>query len=393
MQPQTGPNPHTVSSDSQHGSAGPSATRFHELDALRGVAMLLGIVLHAAIFLVPDGWLKEYPSEASGTYTLVFFAIHGFRMPVFFLLSGFFTAMLWRRRGLRQLSTQRLKRIGLPLAIGAFTVVPITIWVFIPDEFEIVWWPFVWLRTFSHLWFLWFLLWLAAGFIAAAKLGVKFSHPVLWWLVIPLSLGPQLLMREPVFGPDTSDGLVPNPVVLGYYALFFVFGAFFYQRGMTMRRWWAAALLPALALVFPVCLTLLYEVRAGWAGPMAAALQAAYAWLMCFGMIGLFHWAASRERFWVRYVSDASYWLYLWHLPLMVLGYKLMLGWPISIHLKFALVCVGVTAALLAVYQMGVRYTPIGTMLNGKRTRRRSTPRQLASSAGPGLPGAGARGT
>ena len=107
--------------------------------------MLLGIVLHAALFFVPDLWSKAYsaegyPAEVSGIYTLLFFGIHGFRMPVFFLLSGFFTALLWQRRGLRQLAMQRLKRIGLPLAIGAFTVIPITtftfLWAFDVEEFS-----------------------------------------------------------------------------------------------------------------------------------------------------------------------------------------------------------------------------------------------------------------
>ena len=90
---------------------------------------------------------------------------------------------------------------------------------------------------------------------------------------------------------------------------------------------------------------------------------------MCFGLMGLFRWIAARERAWVRYVSDASYWLYLWHLPLIVVGYKLSLDWPVSVHLKFSLICVVVTAILLVVYEFGVRYTAIGTMLNGKRVR------------------------
>ena len=60
----------------------------------------------------------------------------------------------------------------------------------------------------------------------AAKLGVKFSNPVIWWLAIPMTLGLQLLMKEEIFGPDTSTSLVFNPTVLGYYALFLVFGAF-----------------------------------------------------------------------------------------------------------------------------------------------------------------------
>ena len=183
------------SADVAEGVVSLPSRRFHELDALRAFAMLLGIVLHAALFFMPDAWSKAYsaegyPAEVSGIYTLMFFAIHGFRMPVFFLLSGFFTALLWQRRGLRQLAIQRLKRIGLPLAIGAFTVIPITtfafLWAFDVEEASLFWWPFIWLETLSHLWFLWFLLWLCAGFILAAKLGVKFGHPVIWWLAIPL---------------------------------------------------------------------------------------------------------------------------------------------------------------------------------------------------------------
>ncbi len=362
--------------------ARPARPRFHELDALRAFAMLLGIVLHTALFFMPDVWSKAnsaegYPAEVSGIYSLMFYAIHGFRMPVFFLLSGFFTALLWQRKGLRELAMQRLKRIGLPLAIGAFTVVPVTtivfLWAFDALEevgFSIFWWPFIWLSTFSHLWFLWLLLWLCGGFILAAKLGVKFSHPIIWWLVIPLTFLPQLLMHEPVFGPDTSEGLVPNPVVLGYYALFFVFGAFLYQSRIQISRWWTLALLPALTVAFWSGLTLLFEVKGDWAKPWAALLQAAFAWLMCFGLMGLFRLTAARERFWVRYLSDASYWLYLWHLPLIVIGFELIAGWQIGSHLKFVLLNASVTAILLVVYQFGVRYTPIGTMLNGKRTRR-----------------------
>ena len=356
--------------------------RFHELDALRAFAMLLGIMLHTALFFMPDAWSKAYsaegyPAEVSGIYTLVFFAIHGFRMPVFFLLSGFFTALLWQRRGLRHLAVQRLKRIGLPLAIGAFTVIPATTTVFIwafdaleEVEYSIFWWPFIWLSTWSHLWFLWFLLWLCGGFILAAKLGVKFTHPVIWWLAVPLTLVPQMLMHEPVFGPDTSDGLIPNPVVLAYYALFFVFGAFMYQRRIQISRWWTLALLPALTVAFWGGLDLLFEARGGWAKPGAALLQAAFAWLMCFGLMGLFRLTAARERAWVRYLSDASYWLYLWHLALIVIGFELIAGWQIGSHLKFVLLNVSVTALLLVVYQFGVRYTPIGTMLNGRRKRR-----------------------
>lgn len=354
--------------------------RHHELDALRAAAMLLGIVLHAAMFLAPtdpypiqDAWVAATPVEVN-PYAYLLGAIHGFRMPVFFLLSGFFTALLWQRRGLRELARHRLKRIGLPLLLGTFTIIPLNLLLFSGGDPNLVTWAVVWEGGFHHLWFLWVLLWLAAAFLVAARLRVTFRHP-LWWAAIPLAGVAQFFMSGSDFGPDLSLQPVPDPVVLVYYALFFALGAFLYQRSVAMRRWWAAVLPPTLLLVFPAGLLFVYsEEQGAWTRALAAALQAAYAWLMCFGLVGLFRMLAARERFWVRYVSDASYWLYLCHLPLVVAGQRLVLDWPLSVHLKFGAICVVVFAVLLIVYQLGVRYTPVGTMLNGPRARRRAAP-------------------
>ena len=100
---------------------------------------------------------------------------------------------------------------------------------------------------------------------------------------------------------------------------------------------------------------------------------------MCFGLMGLFRWAASRESFTVRYLSDASYWMYLAHLPLVMVAQYLTLNLPIHYHFKFLVVCAGVSAVLVATYQLGVRYTFIGRALNGPRTRRRAQPPAAAA--------------
>ena len=78
---------------------GPEAadTRRHDLDALRALAMLLGIALHAALSFMDFPWVVQDRVRAP-EFGFVVSAIHGFRMPLFFMMSGFFTAMLWRRR-------------------------------------------------------------------------------------------------------------------------------------------------------------------------------------------------------------------------------------------------------------------------------------------------------
>ena len=105
-----------------------SYPRRYDLDALRAVAMLLGIVLHAGLSFTLFPWPVQ-DTQQSGFFWLLFAATHGFRMPVFFVLSGFFTAMLWRGRGLKSLLSHRFRRVLLPLLLGLVTIVPAVNWI------------------------------------------------------------------------------------------------------------------------------------------------------------------------------------------------------------------------------------------------------------------------
>ena len=97
--------------------------RRHDLDALRAIALLLGIALHVGLGYVP-GWIitddgnPQMLHKTSTGFQMMFEIIHGFRMPLFFLVSGFFTAMLWRKRGLTALLKHRYARIFLPCMLG-----------------------------------------------------------------------------------------------------------------------------------------------------------------------------------------------------------------------------------------------------------------------------------
>ncbi|MCB1097244.1 MAG: acyltransferase family protein [Verrucomicrobiae bacterium] len=89
--------------------------------------MLLGILLHGMLSFMPMPIWPWQDLRQSGAYELLNHAIHGFRMPLFFLLSGFFTAMLWKRRGLKALLRHRAKRILVPMILGTLLVWPMMI--------------------------------------------------------------------------------------------------------------------------------------------------------------------------------------------------------------------------------------------------------------------------
>ena len=266
-----------------------------------------------------------------------------------------------------------------------------------------------WLRSqlqsdvfFQHLWFLWFLCWLNAGFALIVLLArvlprvlpsIKLPAAPISWLVgsplcllwlVPLTLLSQSQMHAdgaiPGFGPDTSAGLIPVPHVLLYYATFFGFGALMVcarGSGVKIGRFWYA-MLPMAFVTLPVGLMFGYkaagaadiiedEVVRRW---VSCLLQVLYAWLMTLGLLGLFESLLAKNRPWVRYMSDSSYWLYLMHLPLIILGQALLLRTDLPPLAEFILLTITTTAALLVSYHFAVRYTPIGTLLNGKRARK-----------------------
>ena len=97
--------------------------RYPRLDSVRATAMLLGVVYHSLLFgmmggraPVPSGlgdparWLQEW--------------LHSFRMPLFFLISGFFGRMMYEKYSHREYFRRRWSRIGIPLALGLVTFVP-----------------------------------------------------------------------------------------------------------------------------------------------------------------------------------------------------------------------------------------------------------------------------
>jgi len=105
--------------------------------------------------------------------------------------------------------------------------------------------------------------------------------------------------------------------------------------------------------------------------PAVAVLEVTYAWVAFVAPMGLFHHFLRGERRGVRYLSDSAYWLYRAHLPLVIVAQSWIRNWDLPAAVKFVGLTTAVTVLLLISYQLFVRYTPLGTLLNGKRTRPR----------------------
>jgi peptidoglycan/LPS O-acetylase OafA/YrhL len=547
--------------------------RRHDLDALRAFAMLLGIGLHAALSFFPIPWMVQ-DTQQNPLFGLGTAAVHGFRMPLFFLISGFFTMMLYRKRGLVPLLRQRALRILVPCLLGLVTIGPLLHYVSewavrsaaapgdlsqlsvadavrqgdkrlvgvlllgehsaidqpdaqfgvtplgwavlrgdadlvqmllargaqvnagnrdgstplhsaafvgrhdlatlllthgadakirnqsqsqaiesttvdwaitssllgylglpqpdravaeqgrakvrelladvsaplqptaeardattrvatrsLRDRYQAFLNSSIWRiqigtvslhlmqsNVFDHLWFLWYLCWMVSIFAVTAITASRIDWPrsprlpVLSvgrfaWL-IPLTFVPQWFMglAGPVFGADTSTGLIPPPHLLLYYLIFFGFGVLYFDahdaRGQ-LGRWWWLALPTGLFVAFPIGLF-------GIGGRvLSVTLQVVYAWAMIVGLMGLFRLVLRKENRTIRYLSDASYWLYLVHLPLIIYAQALVRTWNWSAWSKYLLISTVSLTILLVSYQLCVRYTWIGLLLNGRRTRSR----------------------
>ena len=328
----------------------------------------------------------------------VYFAAHDFRMQLFFLLAGFAAASLAAAKGVGALVRNRLARVAVPLALAAVVVCPLMHLLFARHTAArgVTWNPSDaggWVGPNFHLWFLYYLLLCCAplllvlharrrvprGVVRALDrvsrrlIASPWKLPLLAAAVVPLLWG----MRA--WWIDSPTGWVPNGPVLLYYTLFFAAGALLARHRDLLPlvgSHWVAQLLVANLVVLPLMLKLTisgnwaaeWATRPAWFGVWKAAaifLGGLYTWLMIGGLVGLFgrHFAACTGRW--KYLAGASYWCYLAGFPAQAAFQVLFAPVRLPIVVEFALVNALTFGVLLVSYEMGVRRTWVGVMLNG----------------------------
>ncbi len=398
--------------------------RLHALDAVRGFALMLGIVFHSTMSFLPssglpssgEGWLIT-DNDPSTTLSVVFFSLHMFRMATFFFIAGFFAHLLFHRRGQRAFVRDRLRRIGLPLVVGwpflFASIVGCAIWGAwvmhgaLPSEPE----PDPNAPPFAfpltHLWFLYVLLWLYAITLLTRAIVVKLDaagsgRARLDRLVSAIVRSPfgvlilaaptcaslmALSVWRPWLGIPTPDmSLLPNIAAMTAFGSAFGLGWLMHRQVKLLNvleaRWplnVAIALLATVACLAHVGLTVSTDIATRDLPTLAYAASYSLAvWCWTFGLVGLalrFLAGFSAVR---RYIADASYWLYLIHMP-VVLALQILvsqLAWPWWI--KFPMILAIGFPIMFASYHYLVRSTFIGAVLNGRRYPRKS---KVASGA------------
>lgn len=240
---------------------------------------------------------------------------------------------------------------------------------------------------FQHLWFLIYLIFLVIGFLLVVPFWHKIaffkipdwvtSFPLCLIWLFPLTLFWQLKMTQG-FGPDTVIGWVPWWTTFGYYATFFGFGALCFGREsfeVKLGKHW-----PVFIAVAGVCLFLGLQYMSG-DHLIKSTLIVGYSWMTIFALMGIFRQFFSSENRVLRYISDASYWLYLMHQPLLYVLQIWVSEWPLPAEIKFVFVCVLTFGILMLSYEFLIRYTIIGTVLNGKKKRSKPSQNQPIPSA------------
>ena len=94
---------------------------------------------------------------------------------------------------------------------------------------------------------------------------------------------------------------------------------------------------------------------------------------LAYSLIGLFLRYMNRPSSRWRYMADASYWIYIVHVPFVIMLPLLFTSIPLPGIVKLALVVTMATGLILLTYRYFVRSTFIGKQLNGRRYPRGAT--------------------
>ena len=359
--------------------------RYHALDSMRASMMLMGIYLHVVVGYSGNGHWPYIDPHPTPVLDFTLGIIHGFRMPAFYVMAGFFGALLWNGRGPAAFASNRVKRILIPFALFWSLMFPVVAAMVISLEkgSQFVWPAFASGTVLGrlhplHLWFLEYLLilyaigglvawasqWWPAGWMERIHVAYRWALQR-WYAPALFALFSWVQLAGMRGNLKDCDGFMPELPILAAYIPPFAFGWLLYHHRDLLDRFrqhiplYVAVGVPAF---------LVYGLVPGGTYPFVkAAGNVLFCWLMIFVCTGLFlKYCSGASARW-RYMSDASYWLFIVHMPVVVGLQVLLLPLPLPALAKVPIVLAAAVGLLLISYDLMVRPTWIGALLNGRR--------------------------
>ncbi|QDI09287.1 Glucans biosynthesis protein C [Klebsiella electrica] len=373
--------------------------REYFFDSIRAWLMLLGIPFHISLIYSSHSWHVN-SIEPSWWLTLFNDFIHAFRMQVFFVISGYFSYMLYLRYPLKKWWKVRVERVAIPMltAIPLLTLPQFLMLQYVNgkaenwralsgyDKFNTLAWELV-----SHLWFLLVL-------VVLTSLGVVLFR----WLtgrrsgnestfgdtvtlgqlsMVFLALGVlYAVIRRSLFvlyAPLLSNGLF-NFIVMQtlFYLPFFILGAqvFINPRLKTLfttpSPWcFVGALLGFIAYR----LNQQYGSGDGWMYETESVITMVLGLWMVNVVFSLGHRLLNFQSARVTYFVNASLFIYLVHHPLTLL-YGAWLAPAIKSNmLGFMAGLVFVIGIALMLYEIHLRIPLLRFLFSGKFQPRAAT--------------------
>jgi len=359
--------------------------RLFYLDAMRGILMMLGVVLHSAQLFSPErSWLL-YHTESSPFAGAVASVLHVFRMPAFFVVSGYFCILTLKKYGGRNFLRIRLRRIAVPLICTGLTLNVIQAMLLDWSGWKDSGWFnfFVEGDWVSHLWFLNYLIvyFLVASlvFFFSKKSFVKkmsafqVNHPerMLFFTLFLMPLYTIGLRAAGLAGLPLYWDLAG--IIQGYDILFYLqFFAFGYWLQTRPRVMFALTQLKILLLMAIIALGAALDFF--WTNESTFILKILDEYLhmlvvwfsvaLCFG---LFYRLTNDPSPIFRFLSDASYSVYLVHHLLVVVLGLVLLKFQVPPLIGFLFTLAIVMMLALAVHKFAIAKSRVLTfMFNGK---------------------------
>tara|TARA_Y100000589_G_scaffold303852_1_gene316562 strand:+ start:104 stop:1225 length:1122 start_codon:yes stop_codon:yes gene_type:complete len=358
--------------------------RFHNLDFLRTFAMMMGLVIHAPLLFWSPDFAKAFGINnivpAEEWVNIIGRFISNWRMPLFFLLSGFFAILVIERKGTLQFIKDRIIRVGLTCLVFS------SLYDISDGSFD---------YTTLHLWFLYELMILVLVFSLLYKfkiikdfLCMKVSPKILFILALCLiSTVPLAYILNHWWHPlslKASTGYFDLKIGnLLYYFSYFLAGTILYSNQnifIQLKNTKTILLLVTLSLfafflrLYSDYLTIgqaenLRNIAQMQFDPILVLFNACMigtnSILLCLLFIGLASRFIQSDSFIIRWFVELSYPIYILHLiPVtMMSAVFYQAGFSQFIIIPLAVITGFIISVFL--YYLFIKFTPLNWLING----------------------------